>query len=156
LLQVGGAALAVVRDQAGQGIFLGPDGLHIPLAPGNERLAKCKLGPYYSRLPDGGNNLFAVGESARAVQLTNLRVYVREGEGEAQEQQGRLGLGAGAGTGWCGALSADVMTAALLLQSPGMEGVADGVQLAGISHLICHAGEQWELDGIVWKTKSGP
>jgi hypothetical protein len=24
------------------------------------------------------------------------------------------------------------------------------------SDLICHAGEQWELDGIVWKTKSGP
>jgi hypothetical protein len=94
---VGGAALAVVRDQAGQGIFLGPDGLHIPLAPGNERLAKCKLGPYYSRLPDGSNNLFAAGESAKAVQLTNLRVYVREGDGEAQEQ-GRLRLGAGWGS----------------------------------------------------------
>ena len=48
-LQVGGPALAVVRDAAGQGLFFGPDGLHIPLAPGNERLAKCKLGPYYSR-----------------------------------------------------------------------------------------------------------
>lgn len=42
--QVGGAALAVVKDQPGSGIHFGPDGLAIPLAPGSERTAKCKVG----------------------------------------------------------------------------------------------------------------
>lgn len=41
---MGGAALAVVKDQPGSGIHFGPDGLAIPLAPGNERAAKCKVG----------------------------------------------------------------------------------------------------------------
>ncbi|PSC73341.1 ATPase AAA [Micractinium conductrix] len=88
LPKVGGPALAVVRDAAGQGLFFGPDGLHIPLAPGNERLAKCKLGPYYSRLPDGGKCLFAAGESGKGVQLMGLRAYVAEGRGEEWELDG--------------------------------------------------------------------
>lgn len=33
----------MIRDGEGLGIFFGPDGLHIPLAPGSERTAKCKL-----------------------------------------------------------------------------------------------------------------
>lgn len=42
-MQVGGPSQAVIRDGEGLGIFFGPDGLHIPLAPGSERTAKCKL-----------------------------------------------------------------------------------------------------------------
>lgn len=80
-MQVGGAALAVVRDAPSSGIFFGPDGLHIPLAPGAEQAAKCKLGPFYARLPGGGKSLFAEGESARGTQLVGLRAYVAEGSG---------------------------------------------------------------------------
>eukprot|EP00887_Chlorella_sp_A99_P003164 scaffold9.g3164.t1 len=80
---VGGAAQAVIRDTAEQGIFFGPDGLAIPLAPGAERAAKCKLGPYYARAPAGGKSLFGPGEGGRGgAQLASLRVYVAEGEGE--------------------------------------------------------------------------
>ncbi|KAL4458167.1 hypothetical protein ABPG75_013032 [Micractinium tetrahymenae] len=96
LPKVGGPSQAVIRDGEGLGIFFGPDGLHIPLARGSERTAKCKLGPYYARMPDGGKSLFGPGENARGTQLVGLRVYVAEG-----------------------------------------------------------AGEQWELDGIVWRTKTG-
>lgn len=86
--QVGGAALAVVRDQQGSGIQFGPDGLAIPLQPGAERQAKCKLGPYYARMPGGGKSLFAADESARGTQLSGLRVYVAQGEGEKWELDG--------------------------------------------------------------------
>ena len=72
----------MTKDQAGLGIWFAPDGLAIPLAPGAERLAKCKLGPYYQRMPGGGKSLFAAGESPRGVQLTGLRVYVAEGKGK--------------------------------------------------------------------------
>lgn len=79
---MGGAALAVVKDAPGSGIWFGPDGLHIPLVPGAEQAAKCKLGPYYARLPDGGKSLFAASESGRGTQLVGLRAYVREGKGK--------------------------------------------------------------------------
>lgn len=78
--QVGGAALAVVRDAPGCGVFFAPDGLHIPLAPGAERSARCKLGPYYARMPGGGKSLFAEAEGGKA-QLVGLRAYVAEGSG---------------------------------------------------------------------------
>ncbi|PRW18377.1 Interferon-induced 44 family [Chlorella sorokiniana] len=88
LPKVGGAALAVVKDQPSSGIHFGPDGLSIPLAPGNERLAKCKLGPYYARLPDGGKSLFAPTESGRGTPLAGLRVYLAEGGPEQWELDG--------------------------------------------------------------------
>lgn len=89
LPKVGGAAQAVIRDTAEQGIFFGPDGLAIPLAPGAERAAKCKLGPYYARAPAGGKSLFGPGEGGRGgAQLASLRVYVAEGEGEQWELDG--------------------------------------------------------------------
>jgi hypothetical protein len=80
--------LAVTRDDPASGIYFGADGLAIPLMAGRERLAKCKLGPYYARLPDGGKSLFAPGESQRGVQLAWLRVYVARGGGEEWELDG--------------------------------------------------------------------
>lgn len=69
-----------MRDEAGQGIYFGPDGITIPLAPGNERFAKSKLGAYYARRPNGGRHLFTEGSpvrgSSRGTQLVSLRVYV--------------------------------------------------------------------------------
>lgn len=84
---MGGPALAVVKDAPNSGIFFGPDGLHIPLAPGNERAARCKLGPYYARMPGGGKSLFGESEGA-ATQLAGLRAYVAEGSGEEWELNG--------------------------------------------------------------------
>ena len=96
-VQVGGSAQAVIRDQSGCGIYFGPDGLAIPLAaaatPGSQA-ARCKLGPYYARMPDGGKSLFAAGDGGGgrggggAAQLTRLRVYVAQGGGEEWELQG--------------------------------------------------------------------
>lgn len=74
--------MAVIRDQPGVGIVFGADGLAIALSPGTEKLARCKLGPYYAKMCDGGKSLFAVGESPRATELTSLRVYVSEGTGK--------------------------------------------------------------------------
>ncbi|KAI3425718.1 hypothetical protein D9Q98_007694 [Chlorella vulgaris] len=88
LPKVGGAALAVIRDQPSAGIFFGTDGWAAPLAPGKERSAKCKLGPMYARMPDGGKSLFAAEESPKGTLLTSLRVYVAEGAGEEWELNG--------------------------------------------------------------------
>lgn len=88
LPKVGGPALAVMRDGEGLGIWFGADGLHIPLSLGNERLAKCKLGPHYARMPDGGKSVFAEGENARGAQLVGLQAYVAVGQGEEWELDG--------------------------------------------------------------------
>lgn len=71
-VQVGGAGLAVL-DKAEAGPQFGAEGLTIPLQPGQERLAKSRLGSYYARRADGGRSLFAEGEEKRA-QLTDLKV----------------------------------------------------------------------------------
>lgn len=93
MLQVGGAALAVIRDQPSAGIFFGTDGWAAPLAPGKERSAKCKLGPMYARMPDGGKSLFAAEESPKGTLLTSLRVYVAEGAGEVVMVDGCTAFG---------------------------------------------------------------
>jgi hypothetical protein len=84
--QVGGPEQSVVRDSPGEGIWLGPDGLAVPLQPGSDRVARSKLGAYFARRPNGGRHLFSEGSpvrgGARATQLVSLRVYVAEG-GEA-------------------------------------------------------------------------
>lgn len=72
LPQVGGAGLAII-DKAESGPHFGAEGLIIPLQPGQERLAKSRLGTYYARRADGGRSLFALGEEKRA-QLTDLKV----------------------------------------------------------------------------------
>ena len=71
-MQVGGAGLAVI-DKAEAGPQFGAEGLTIPLQPGQELLAKSRLGTYYARRADGGRSLFAAGEEKRA-QLTDLKV----------------------------------------------------------------------------------
>lgn len=71
-VQVGGAGLAII-DKAEAGPQFGAEGLTIPLQPGQERLAKSRLGTYYARRADGGRSLFAAGEEKRA-QLTELKV----------------------------------------------------------------------------------
>ena len=38
-------------------------------------MARCKLGPYYERRPDGGGSLFAAGERAGGAALAALRAY---------------------------------------------------------------------------------
>jgi len=60
-------------DKAETGPHFGAEGLIIPLQPGQERLAKSRLGTYYARRADGGRSLFADGEEKRA-QLTDLKV----------------------------------------------------------------------------------
>ena len=48
------------------------DALVVPMAQGNPRLARSKLGSYYERLPDGTNSIFGKDSN---VQLENLKVY---------------------------------------------------------------------------------
>ncbi|GAB4820421.1 hypothetical protein N2152v2_007467 [Parachlorella kessleri] len=70
LPKVGGPGLAVI-DRGG--IQFGAEGLTIPLTAQAPRLAKCRLGTYYERLPGGGRSLFAEGESLKGTQLTDLK-----------------------------------------------------------------------------------
>ncbi|CAD7701464.1 unnamed protein product [Ostreobium quekettii] len=87
LPKVGGAALAVI-DKPSYGIQFGAEGLKIPLN-GVERIAKCRLGTYYARTPDGGRTLFSGSEaSEKEAVLTDLKVFVAEGEGEEWELDG--------------------------------------------------------------------
>ncbi|KXZ47530.1 hypothetical protein GPECTOR_34g689 [Gonium pectorale] len=79
--KVGGPNLAVI-DNPGSGPQFGADGLAIPLKPrGQERIAKSKLGTYYSRLPDGGRSLFAAREDSKRTELESLKVYVADAKG---------------------------------------------------------------------------
>lgn len=71
LQKVGGPSLAQV-DNPESGPSFGADSLVIPLAKGNPKLARSKLGSYYERLPDGTNTIF--GKDA-SVQLKDLKVY---------------------------------------------------------------------------------
>ncbi|MEW5306462.1 MAG: hypothetical protein WDW36_008925 [Sanguina aurantia] len=88
LPKVGGSALAVM-DKPDSGPMFGADGLSIPLRPkALDRSAKCKLGTYYARMPDGGRSLFGANEDPKRVQLLWLRVFVAEGEGEKWELEG--------------------------------------------------------------------
>lgn len=81
LQKVGGASMAVI-DSPQLGVQFGPDGLKL-LQPGKERMAKCRLGSYYSRLPDGSRSLFAPGESEKGAELVSLKCFVAQGEGES-------------------------------------------------------------------------
>lgn len=86
LPKVGGPGLAVM-DKPDAGIRFGAEGLGL-LLPGRERLAKCRLGTYYARTPDGGRSLFAPGEDIKAAEVVELRCYVAEGPGESWALEG--------------------------------------------------------------------
>lgn len=71
-MQVGGPGLAII-DLGDSGPNFGAEGLHVLLRPGQERLAKSRLGSYYARRADGGRTLFAKGEE-KGAQLVDLKV----------------------------------------------------------------------------------
>mmetsp|Transcript_27733 Transcript_27733/g.111063 ORF Transcript_27733/g.111063 Transcript_27733/m.111063 type:complete len:172 (-) Transcript_27733:502-1017(-) len=73
LRKVGGAGMCVI-DNPEQGPWFGAEGLVVPMYAGSERRARCKLGPYYERLPNGGKSFFP--DQAGDAQLDDLRVYV--------------------------------------------------------------------------------
>jgi hypothetical protein len=74
LRKVGGGGLACAKDDGDTGIWLGADGLVIPLEDGNEpRRAQSKLGPYFERGPDNLSSVFGAGA---AVELSELKVLV--------------------------------------------------------------------------------
>lgn len=94
LPKVGGAGQAVL-DKPDSGPLFGPEGFHVPLARGAERLARCRLGSYYAKPQGGGRTLFSEAESTGkrgnyAAQLTDLKVYVAVGEGEKWDLDGIL------------------------------------------------------------------
>jgi hypothetical protein len=72
---VGGAGLAII-DKADSGPQFGAEGLKVLLQPGQERVAKSRLGSYYARRADGGRCLFAAGEEKRA-ELLDLKVHAK-------------------------------------------------------------------------------
>ena len=69
-----------VVDKPETGPYFGPEGLTIPLFSKSPRRARCKLGPYYQRMPSGGNSMFEGG--AGEVALTRLQVFVGDWGGE--------------------------------------------------------------------------
>lgn len=86
LPKVGGPSLAVV-DKPESGIAFGAEGLKA-LVPGREREARCRLGTFYARMPDGGRTLFAPGEDPKIAKVESLKCFVAEGSGEAWELDG--------------------------------------------------------------------
>jgi hypothetical protein len=72
LRKVGGGGLACAKDDGNTGIWLGADGLVIPLEEGQPHRAQSKLGPYFERGPDNLSSIFGTG----AVELTELKVLV--------------------------------------------------------------------------------
>ena len=56
------------------GPSFGADSLVIPLNGDNVRMARSKLGSYYERFPDTGNNSLFWGNQA-SVPLSSLQVY---------------------------------------------------------------------------------
>ena len=79
LPKVGGAGMGVV-DKPETGPYFGPEGLTIPLFSKSPRRARCKLGPYYQRMPSGGNSMFEGGEGE--VALARFQVFVGDWGGE--------------------------------------------------------------------------
>lgn len=83
LRKVGGAGVCVY-DKPENGPLFGAEGLCVPMRKAPEfdpRLCRCKLGPYYERLPNGVKTIFASGDMA--VSLDSLVVYTgvyEEGE----------------------------------------------------------------------------
>ena len=101
LPKVGGAGLALV-DRPGVAIQFGAEGLIIPLNSQNgasERMAKCRLGTYYARIPStgssgeraapGGRSLFSPRErDLKKTELVSLKVYVASGAAEKWDLDG--------------------------------------------------------------------
>lgn len=66
-------------DDPQKGIQFGAEGLSIPLSKDSPKAAKCRLGTYYAKskqLAEGGRSLFAVTESWKGTQLTDLKVQL--------------------------------------------------------------------------------
>ncbi|KAG2495442.1 hypothetical protein HYH03_006388 [Edaphochlamys debaryana] len=88
IAKVGGPNLAVM-DNPGSGPQFGADGLGIPLKPrGQERMAKCKLGTYYARMPNGSRTLFGPDDDPKKTELVSLRVYVADVKGVEWKLEG--------------------------------------------------------------------
>ena len=76
LVKVGGGGLACATDNPDEGIYLGADGLVIPLRAGERsRVAQSKLGPYFERGPDDLSGIFSAGGGGAAT-LQDLKVIV--------------------------------------------------------------------------------
>lgn len=74
LPKVGGAGLATI-DVPESGPIFGADGLRIGLEPGNEKLVRSKLGPYYARRADGWPSVFGPRDNPQQASLVELKVY---------------------------------------------------------------------------------
>ena len=110
LPKVGGAGLALI-DRAGVAIQFGAEGLIIPLSyrdGASERMAKCRLGTYYAKIPSsqqraapGGRSLFSPRErDLKKTELVSLKVYVASGDAEKWDLDGvvwKTGGGGGEG-----------------------------------------------------------
>ena len=121
LPKVGGAGLALI-DRAGVAIQFGAEGLIIPLSSrdgASERMAKCRLGTYYAKIPSsssssgsgseqpqqraapGGRSLFSPREKdPMKTELVSLKVFVARGAAEAWDLDGvvwKTGGGGGEG-----------------------------------------------------------
>lgn len=80
----GGAALSVM-DYPGEGIRFAPDGLKFML-PGKEKIATCRLGPYYEKMPDGSKSMFPGGE--KTAEIARVVAYVSSQGPETYELDG--------------------------------------------------------------------
>lgn len=58
-------------DDGDNGPRFGAEGLSIPLQPDSPKTVNCRLGTFYSNMPDGSRSLFPEG---RSTQLVHLKV----------------------------------------------------------------------------------
>lgn len=80
----GGAGLSVM-DYPKEGIRFAPDGLKF-MVPGKEKMATCRLGPYYSKMPDGSKSMFPHAD--RTAVLARVVAYVSSQGPETYELDG--------------------------------------------------------------------
>ena len=84
LKKCGGPALSVM-DYPGEGIRFAPDGLKF-MVPGKERIATCRLGPYYEKMPDGSKSMFPGGE--KSMEISRVLAFVSKQGPETYELDG--------------------------------------------------------------------
>lgn len=74
LRKIGGAGLAV-WDKPECGPLFGSDGFGVSMQKNSPKIARCKLGSYYERMPGGGSNLFSEQETGIA-EMVDLKAFV--------------------------------------------------------------------------------
>lgn len=75
LRKIGGGGLACAKDDPDTGIFLGADGLVVPLSTQDKRACSSYLGTYFERAKEGNEEIYSIVPGG-ACKLDSLKVLV--------------------------------------------------------------------------------